>query len=385
MLKFKKYNNYYFYHNNNMKKNTNILKFNLCLTIFFIISILSIYSAKTISLDGLGNIFVKQVIYYILGLGILLISYYYKKEIIKYAFLWYWGFNFLLFILLFLGVSINGSRCWLILGPFSFQPSEFMKISLILVLANILNKYNSKKDIKTEFKMLTKIIIIFLIPAILTFLEPDTGVVIIYFIIMISMILYRGINKKWYYFIIITLTILGCIISYMYFFKTELLLNILGKNIFYRIERILNWSNGSGYQLENSLITIGSSGILGFGFNNIPLYYPEASTDFVFTSFSSSFGFIGNIFLLITIIIFDSSILSLCTNKVKRIDKYLLIGIFSMITYQQIQNICMTIGLLPITGITLPYISYGGSSLFSYMFILGILLRIAKDEKIFLN
>ena len=385
MLKFKKYNNYYFYHNNNMKKNTNILKFNLCLTIFFIISILSIYSAKTISLDGLGNIFVKQVIYYILGLGILLISYYYKKEIIKYAFLWYWGFNFLLFILLFLGVSINGSRCWLILGPFSFQPSEFMKISLILVLANILNKYNSKKDIKTEFKMLTKIIIIFLIPVILTFLEPDTGVVIIYFIIMISMILYRGINKKWYYFIIITLTILGSIISYMYFFKTELLLNILGKNIFYRIERILNWSNGSGYQLENSLITIGSSGILGFGFNNIPLYYPEASTDFVFTSFSSSFGFIGNIFLLITIIIFDSSILSLCTNKVKRIDKYLLIGIFSMITYQQIQNISMTIGLLPITGITLPYISYGGSSLFSYMFILGILLRIAKDEKIFLN
>ena len=368
-----------------MKKNTNILKFNLCLTIFFIISILSIYSAKTISLDGLGNIFVKQVIYYILGLGILLISYYYKKEIIKYAFLWYWGFNFLLFILLFLGVSINGSRCWLILGPFSFQPSEFMKISLILVLANILNKYNSKKDIKTEFKMLTKIIIIFLIPAILTFLEPDTGVVIIYFIIMISMILYRGINKKWYYFIIITLTILGSIISYMYFFKTELLLNILGKNIFYRIERILNWSNGSGYQLENSLITIGSSGILGFGFNNIPLYYPEASTDFVFTSFSSSFGFIGNIFLLITIILFDSSILSLCTNKVKKIDKYLLIGIFSMITYQQIQNISMTIGLLPITGITLPYISYGGSSLFSYMFILGILLRIAKDEKIFLN
>ena len=385
MLKFKKYNNYYFYHNNNMKKNTNILKFNLCLTIFFIISILSIYSAKTISLDGLGNIFVKQVIYYILGLGILLISYYYKKEIIKYAFLWYWGFNFLLFILLFLGVSINGSRCWLILGPFSFQPSEFMKISLILVLANILNKYNSKKDIKTEFKMLTKIIIIFLIPVILTFLEPDTGVVIIYFIIMISMILYRGINKKWYYFIIITLTILISIILYLYFFKNELLLNILGKNIFYRIERILNWSNGSGYQLENSLITIGSSGILGFGFNNIPLYYPEASTDFVFTSFSSSFGFIGNIFLLITIIIFDSSILSLCTNKVKRIDKYLLIGIFSMITYQQIQNISMTIGLLPITGITLPYISYGGSSLFSYMFILGILLRIAKDEKIFLN
>ena len=385
MLKFKKYNNYYFYHNNNMKKNTNILKFNLCLTIFFIISILSIYSAKTISLDGLGNIFVKQVIYYILGLGILLISYYYKKEIIKYAFLWYWGFNFLLFILLFLGVSINGSRCWLILGPFSFQPSEFMKISLILVLANILNKYNSKKDIKTEFKMLTKIIIIFLIPVILTFLEPDTGVVIIYFIIMISMILYRGINKKWYYFIIITLTILISIILYLYFFKNELLLNILGKNIFYRIERVLNWSNGSGYQLENSLITIGSSGILGFGFNNIPLYYPEASTDFVFTSFSSSFGFIGNIFLLITIIIFDSSILSLCTNKVKRIDKYLLIGIFSMITYQQIQNISMTIGLLPITGITLPYISYGGSSLFSYMFILGILLRIAKDEKIFLN
>ena len=368
-----------------MRKYNYFLKFNLCLILFFIISLLSIYSARTISMDNLGNIFLKQIIFYAIGIIVLFMSYYYKKEIIKYAYLWYFGFNFLLLILLFLGVSINGSRCWLLIGPFSFQPSEFMKISLILVLAKILDDCRFKKDLKKEFKMIFKILFIVLIPSILTFLEPDTGVVIIYLIIMISMILFRGINKKWYYLVTMLFILTIGSISYLYFFKHDWLVNMLGDNLFYRIERILNWSNGSGYQLDNSLISIGSAGIFGFGFNKIPLYYPESSTDFVFTSFSSNFGFIGSIILLIIIIIFDKNILSLCKAKIKRIDKYILVGIFSMIFYQQIQNIGMTIGLLPITGITLPFISYGGSSLLSYMFILGLMLRISKEQKFFLN
>ena len=162
-------------------------------------------------------------------------------------------------------------------------------------------------------------------------------------------------------------------------------MNILGNNIYYRLDRILNWSRGNGYQLENSLIAIGSSGILGYGFNNTPLYYPEASTDFIFTTFSSNFGFLGSTILIIIIIIFDNSIIKLIKRKTKIHDKYILVGIFSMIIYQQFQNIAMTIGLLPITGITLPFISYGGSSLLSYMFITGLLLRISINQKKYLN
>lgn len=385
MLKQKKYNKESFFHNNIMKRNTYSLNIIFSLLAFFVISMLSIYSAKSITSDSMGNIFIKQLIFYGVGVIVLFFTYRFKKEIIKFSFLWYIGFCFLLLVLLFIGTSINGSKCWLIMGPVSFQPSEFMKIALILVLAKVLDKYKRVKKMSKEFKMLLLVFTLFIIPAILTFLEPDTGVVIIYFIIMLSMLLFRGINKKWYFIVLILLTIIGGTIGYLYFFQNELLINLLGSNLFYRIERVLNWSNQSGYQLENSLIAIGSSGLVGFGFNQIPIYYPEASTDFIFTTFSSNFGFLGNLFFIIIILVFDINILLLSNKKIKKYDQYLLIGIFAMLLYQQVQNISMTIGLLPITGITLPFISYGGSSLLSYMFIAGLVLRISNDSKRYIN
>ena len=355
-----------------------------CIIIFFIISLLSIYTSLKITSSSLGNIFIKQIVFYIIGLITFFISYYKKKEIIKYSFWLYLFFNILLLILLIFGVSINGSRCWLIIGSISFQPSEFMKIFLIMVMANILNKYR-KKTIKIESRMLLIVLILLLIPSILTFLEPDTGVVLIYCIITISMILYRGINKKWYFIVLIIFGIITSIIVILLIFRKDFVISFLDNSIFYRLERIFNWQKQSGYQLENSMITIGSSGLIGFGINNVPLYYPESSTDFIFTTFSSIFGFIGNIFLFVITIIFDINILKIIHRKIKKTDEYILIGLFSMIFYQQIQNISMTIGLLPITGITLPFISYGGSSLISYMFIIGIILRISRDNHKYIN
>ena len=352
---------------------------------FFIISLISVFTSLKITNTSLGNIFIKQIIFYVIGIIVLLISYNKKKEIIKYSFWLYLFFNILLLLLLIMGVSINGSKCWLIIGPISFQPSEFVKIFIIILIAKTLNKYRSKKNIKKEFKPLLLTLFIVIIPSVLTFLEPDTGAILIYFIIMISMILYRGINKKWYLYILIIFGTLISIILVLLLFNKDLLINLLDNSIFYRLERIFNWQKQSGYQLENSIITIGSAGLFGFGINNVPLYFPEASTDFIFTTFSSVFGFIGNIILFIVIIIFDINILKLCRKKIKKTDEYIIIGIFSMLLYQQIQNISMTIGLLPITGITLPFISYGGSSLLSYMFIVGIILRIYHDNYKYIN
>ena len=349
------------------------------------ISLLSLLTAKKISSSNLGNIFLKQIIFYIIGLIVLFISYKKKKEIIKYAFWLYVFFNILLLILLMFGTSINGSKCWLVIGPITIQPSEFMKVFLIILLAKVLNKYRSKKKLKKEVKMMFMSSLILFIPSILTFLEPDTGVVIIYIIITINMILYRGINKKWYFILLILLGTIISVIMFILLFKKELLINFLDNSLFYRLDRLFNWQKQSGYQLENSIITIASSGLFGFGVNHIPLYYPEASTDFIFTSFSSIFGFVGNIILFITIITFDITILKIINSKIKKIDEYILIGLFSMIFYQQIQNISMTIGLLPITGITLPFISYGGSSLLSYMIIIGLILRISHDNYKYIN
>lgn len=368
-----------------MKKVLSDSKLITCIFIFFIISLLSIFTAKKITSTSLGNIFFKQIIFYIIGIITMLLAYYKKKEIIKYSFWLYAFFNILLILLLFLGISINGSRCWLILGPISFQPSEFMKIIIIILIAKILSQYKSKKKLKNDFKMLLTIFVIVLIPSILTFLEPDTGVVLIYFIVMISMVLYRGLNKNCYFIILSILGIILSIILFFWLFQKELLINFLDNSIFYRLERIFNWQKQSGYQLENSVITIASSGLVGFGINHVPLYYPEASTDFIFTTFNSIFGFIGNLFLFSIIIIFDINILKIIKRKLKKTDEYILIGLFCMILYQQIQNIGMTIGLLPITGITLPFISYGGSSLLSYMFIIGLILRILHDNHKYIN
>ena len=128
------------------------------------------------------------------------------------------------------------------------------------------------------------------------------------------------------------------------------------------------------------MAAIGSSGIFGHGFNKTPIYFPEASTDFIFAVFASNFGLIGVIILISIIVFLDSNIIMLGKRGIVDTDRYILAGIVGMLFFQQVQNIGMTVGLLPITGITLPFISYGGSSLLSYMLIVGILFNISMEK-----
>ncbi len=366
-----------------MKTNRTSLNIIFSLIIFAIISILSIYTTRIFLKNNFANLYLKQLIFYLIG-GIVTIFITYKGFNIlkKYHYLIYIGINLLLFSLLIFGIPINGSKCWFYIGPISFQPSELMKISLIITLASIITKYKNsqEKNMKKEFVLLIKLFILTLIPSLLTFLEPDTGVVIIYFLILLTLIIFANLNKKWYIIGSLLLIFLIGTFFFLYIYEKDLFVNLVGENIFYRLDRIFNWANNSGFQLENSLIAIGSSHILGFGFNKNPVYFPEPQTDFIFATFIANFGFLGGIFLLFIILIFDSSILRLATKKIKLIDKYIILGIFIMLFYGQMQNISMTLGLLPITGIPLPFISYGGSSLISYMFIIGIILNINRNR-----
>ena len=146
------------------------------------------------------------------------------------------------------------------------------------------------------------------------------------------------------------------------------------------MDRLLDWSNGAGMQLTNALASSGSAGLFGYGLNNNPIYFPEPQTDFIFSVFTTNFGFIGASILLLLIIYFDYQLIKVGIKSSGK-DKYIISGILSMIIFQQIQNIGMNIGLLPITGITLPFISYGGSSLISYMIIIGIVININNKNK----
>ena len=255
-------------------------------------------------------------------------------------------------------------------------------------MARVINDFNTKYSNPTilqEFLFLIKVMIIVLIPSIFTFLEPDTGVVLIYLLITLIMLFIAGIRYRWFLILFILVALILGIFLGMYFFYQDLFIKIFGSSFFLRIDRLLDWSNKSGYQLENGLTAISSGGLFGFGFNNTPIYFPEPQTDFIFAVYASNFGFIGSIILLSLIMVFDIRIINTASKNKNKINKYIIAGIIGMLIYQQLQNIGMTFGLMPITGITLPFISYGGSSLISYMVMMGIVFNISKENKKYTN
>ena len=355
--------------------------------LFFMISILSIKSASIYTSKSLGNLVLKQSIWYLVGISLVIVILYLKNEFFyRYSTIFYIIGNVFLLLLLFFGTPINNSRCWFTIpGVGSFQPSEFMKIFIMLILASSIKKYRLRylnPTIFQEFMFLVKTFVIVLIPSILTFLEPDTGAVIIYFIIYFVMLLISGIRIRWF-FCLGGIVLLGLAVVFgLYFFNSDFFIKMFGTKLFYRLDRIFAWKNGTGLQLENAIASIGSSGIIGYGFNKTPIYFPESSTDFIFAVYASNFGFILSLIFVLLICFFDLYIIFLMKKKIDLRDKFILSGISSCLIFQQVQNIGMTIGLFPIAGITLPFISYGGSSLLSYMIMIGIVLNITRNKEL---
>ena len=350
------------------------------LIILAITSIYSIYSASIILGSRYADLWFKQVIWYVIGFLIILIIHKIKNDFIfNHIWIFYIFGNILLLSLLFCGKVINGARCWFEI-PYigTFQPSEFMKIILILTLSKFCDDFfrnNKKISIKDEFIFLIKVFLIVLLPSILTFLEPDTGSVIIYLIITLTILFISGVRYRWFILLFIILISIITSILYLYFFKKDYFISILGNDFFLRVERLLDWSNQDGFQLEKGITAIGSANVLGHGFFNTPIYFPEAETDFIFAVYSSNLGFIGSIFLFTILFLFDFLLINIAI-KSNKLNKLMIAGIVGMLIYQQFQNIGMTYGLIPITGITLPFISYGGSSLLSYMIIVGLILNV---------
>lgn len=354
--------------------------------ILAIISLISINSAEEILGDKSLNYTLKQSIWFIIGFILIIFLKKIKNEkILKSIQYLYIGGIISLILLLIFGKPINNAKCWFEI-PFlgTFQPSEFMKIILILTLSTLIDDFRSKNPFATitqEFLFLLKIGIIVGIPSILTFLQPDTGVVLIYLLITFIMLFVSGIRYRWFLILFIILGLSIGSVLLIYFLDTDLFIKIFGTSFFLRVDRLLDWSNNSGYQLENGMTAIGSAGLLGYGLNNTPIYFPEPQTDFIFAVYSSNFGFIGSIILLSLLLCLDLRLIYIALKSEDNLNKYIISGCVAMLIYQQVQNIGMTFGLLPITGITLPFISYGGSSLLSYMLMIGIILNISSEEK----
>lgn len=348
-----------------MKKN--FFKYFIPIIVLSILGIISIYCSKSVVTNYYD--FLKKQIIFIIG-GVVLLFLFKNinlKYIEKYSFLFYIFTLFLLVYVLFFGSTINGSRSWINFFGFGIQPSEFAKIAILLCL----DKY-----IHSKYGFVKSLFIV-LIPSVLTFLQPDTGTVLFYLVIYFSIFISMGLKKKYYVFLFSFISIIIGVYFYLYFFQSEIFIDVFGTSFFYRTDRIINFMNSEGFQINNALIGIGNGGAFGNGSNYV-IYIPEAITDFMFANVLTMFGFIGGIIVIVLFLYLDILLIKDIYNLKKY--KFFVIGLFGLFLYQQIQHMFMDVGLLPITGITLPFVSYGGSSLISYFILFGILFNIKKYQ-----
>lgn len=307
-----------------------------------------------------------QLIFFIEGLvlytGFALFDY----RLLKY----YWKY-FLIFVLLLLSITsyfgneILGSRRWLEIGSFTFQPSEVAKLALVISLSAFLV---SKRDAVNNVKELAKTLLIVIPLFIAVILQPDLGTAIIILAVFIGILFYAGLKKIYF---LLGFFLLGI-------FSTPLW-NILRD---YQKRRILVFLNpsmdvlGAGYNVIQSMIAVGSGGLLGMGFGRgtqshlqfLPIFW----TDFIFASYAEEWGFVGVVILFLLYIPFLYAILKVSEKSADAFGSLFSLGVFVIFFVQLAVNIGMNLGLMPVTGIPLPLVSYGGSSLIISMVLLGL-------------
>ena len=283
--------------------------------------------------------------------------------------------------------NINGATCWYVInGIGSFQPSEFMKIILIILLSNIIHKHNLNiiHSFVADLILIIKVSVVTLIPCLFIYLQNDAGVTIIILASMIFMLFGANIDKKWFIIMFLLVFIIIFVMIYLYLNHPNIFFLFIKE---YRLHRFYGWLapeknyHQYGYQLFNALLSYGSAGLFGHGFQSVRMPFPEPQTDFIFAVILQSIGLIGGIIVILLIIGLDIRVLQIGAKARQKKHYYLSFGIFGLLIFQQAWNISMILGLLPITGITLPFISYGGSSLLSYMLVIGMLLDIEKHNK----
>jgi cell division protein FtsW len=275
-----------------------------------------------------------------------------------------------------IGTKVNGSTRWINLPFAGLQPSEFTKLAVIIYLSDILNKkYRELYRIKS---IIFPAFIFLLTASFLIFMEPDFSIVVVIWIIVFIIMFIGEVKFK---------HILGIGITWLIFAVSYLFLEN------YRRERLFAFLNktgdavGSNFQVNQSLIAIGSGSIFGVGLGNSIQkysYLPEANTDFIFSIIGEEFGLVGTLLIVTLFILFAFFGIKIALKAKDYLGRLMAIGITSLITIQAMINISVTIGIVPVTGMTLPFISMGGSSLISIMIGVGILLNISK-YKIYLS
>ena len=291
--------------------------------------------------------------------------------------------------------TLNGATSWYrIPGLGNIQPSELMKVAYIIACSLVLAK-NKKRRLeeelegeallKSEWVLLGQLTLLFLLPTLLLVRQPDLGMTMVYGAIFITYLLISEV--RWSILLsIFSIVLIGfaslvfTYIRFPVFFDTYIIHE-------YQLGRVLGWldpyrhQDAYGYQLVQSLKAIGTGTLYGTGLGHVEVYLPEAHTDFIFAMIAEQFGFIGASVVIALFFLLIFRIVSISLQCHDYFGSYICAGIVGMISFQVFQNIGMTIGLLPITGLPLPFVSYGGSSLVSYMICIGLVLNVFARTK----
>ncbi|KUP04509.1 cell cycle protein [Bacillus coahuilensis m2-6] len=356
------------------------------LLLFLAVSILGISSAQVTGQYAGRNFMFMQIFWYGVGAGIITGCLFLEPEQFKKLSWYFYGFGMLLLVGLLIAPEtiarpINGAKSWYQTPVGSIQPSEFMKIFLILILARIVSTHHEKvtnKSVQTDFTLLMKIGLVSVPPLGLIMQQPDLGTTLVMIAIITGIILVSGITWKIILPVYGSITLFGGTVLAFVLYRPDILEKYLGVEP-YQFGRIYSWldpynySSGEGYHLVKSLLAIGSGQITGKGYQESVVYLPENHTDFIFSVIGEEYGFLGASVVISLFFMLIYHITKTAIDTKDPFNGYVCAGIISMITFHVFQNIGMTIQLLPITGIPLPFISYGGSSLMGNMLAMGIL------------
>ncbi len=400
----------------NFRKNFDYLGMVLYV-LLVLVGIFCIYTASTTKVgDELTTnmFYLKQTAFFVISFIALLVIIYTPLPLIEAFYIPGYILSILMLVLVLFMPRINGSHRWFALGPLSFQPSELAKLTMILMISKVISKKHMP-----ETEILLKGLIPAIIPIFFILIEPDFGTTIVFWVILFGM--YAAAGVPFVYLLMIISPILSVLLSFnnilfilfililiIYIHKRGIawpinaILNIVNGVIFFMIPviwngfkpyqqgRILTFLNpnhdplGAGYQVIQAKIAIGSGGLYGKGFllgtqKNMD-FLPEKHTDFIFSVIGEEFGLLGAGLLIILYTVFLTKLIKNIDKIIVRDRKIACVGIICYLAFQFFVNIGMNIGIMPTTGVPLPFISYGGSNLLVNTIAVGLILKFRLEK-----
>lgn len=312
-----------------------------------------------------------------------------------------YGFGLVLLVLVLIFYDrelavTNGAHSWITIGPLSLQPSELMKVAYIIMMAYLVQGYNDEgrrlgiedmvmmERVKFDARFLLKITLWTIPPVALIIAQNDLGTTLVFLMMFIGVIFVSGIT--WYIILpaFLSFAVIGLILIILVVYQRDLLYALGFQD--YQFARIDSWLNPFGnsanesYQLAQSLKAIGSGGLLGKGLGQFQVHVPVRESDMIFSTIGENFGFLGSSFVVLLYFILIFQMISVAFRAHDAFYASMVSGVVMMFTFHIVENIGMSIGLLPLTGIPLPLISAGGTALITSMLSIGLILSIKYNE-----